>query len=229
MHGDVQADRLAKPRRPLGAEGFGPLQHVEGGVERLARGHDLVDQAPRRRVRRGHRTAREQEFQRDLVRQLLHDPERPAGAGHQAALHLRQADVRGLDGDREVAREQQLGAAAEGVAVHRGDRRLRGEVVDEPREAQLLPARRQDQLTPGDRLEVRAGAERLVPRPGEHERPDLGIGLRLLDRIGHPVAHVHVDAVPHLGAVQRHDEDVTALFDEDLVAHAHPACFRIRP
>jgi hypothetical protein len=34
MHGDVQADRLAEPRRPLGAQALGPLQHVEGGIER---------------------------------------------------------------------------------------------------------------------------------------------------------------------------------------------------
>ena len=67
-------------------------------------------------------------------------------AGDQAALHLGQAQIGRLDGDGEVAGEQQLGAAAEGVAVDRGDRRLGREVVDEPREAEALAPRGQDQL-----------------------------------------------------------------------------------
>src|SRR6266699_3713474 len=96
-----------------------------------------------------------------------------AGPRHEADVHLRLPELRAFRGDPEVACDGELQAAAEAVAVDRGDRRLReirqaaedflgaaGELPDLERLRDVA-----------ERRQVGAGAERPVAGPGDDDAP----------------------------------------------------------
>ena len=106
-------------------------------------------------------------------------PLRAAGAGNDPEVHLGLTDLRGGDSDAVVARHGELEAAAERVAVNRGDERLAGVFqLFQPRVHRLRPLdgllARLQLLEDGD---VRAGDER---RAGADQ--DDGVGGRIAGR-----------------------------------------------
>ena len=137
-----------RPRRPGTTRFTRPSCERAVGVDRVA----------------GHR-----ELERDRERHALREPDQPAGGGHQPALHLGDAEPRGVGRDDEVARQHDLEAAGERGAVDRGDDRLRE--VARRRCPRSRPSRsRCRRARPWrDDLEVGAGREHLA-RAGEHDR-----------------------------------------------------------
>ena len=125
---------------------------LDFGVELLGR-HDLVDEPHRERL--GRRVAPAQEP--DLARPLLADEPRQIGGApariDRADLGADLAELRLLRRDRQVAHGRQHIAAADRIALHRGDDRLAG-VAD--RAVQFLD-RQPDEAAP-------AIAARSMPR-----------------------------------------------------------------
>src|SRR5579875_2741149 len=128
-----------------------------------------------------------------------------AAAGHQPDRHLGQAEDRGLAGHDQVAAQRELAPAAERVAAHRGDGRLRQRQHRAERGAEHLPVAQQVRVGhPGPLLEVRAGAERPVPRGGQHRGADPGVGGDPGAGIGELAGHRGADRVHRLRPAQ-HD------------------------
>jgi len=139
--------------RAVGSDGAGKLERAR---ERLPVVDEPVDQAELARPLGGDGLAGQGHLHRLVVRQ----PQQPASGSDEAALDLRQPELRAAGGGDEVARQDDLEAAGERVALDNGDERLAGERLGEPREAATLDLGR---LAPRERLEVHAGAERAAP------------------------------------------------------------------
>ena len=160
--------------------------------------------------------------EQQLLRRL-----RPATHGKSSATapepnsDFRRAELRRLRGHGHIARKRQLERAADAVAVHRGDRRLRAmpEAHDEDRNPpRASPAIRGSAL-PGRRrscLEVEAGGER-TPRASHHDGRNAIV--RLERRKGlHRFAHeLTVESVQYLGPVECEHGDAVGDFDVERV------------
>src|SRR5690606_38181098 len=90
-----------------------------------------------------------------LVRQRFGQSEQSSGGGHQAAFHLRQAELRIASGDDQVAAEGQLETARQRPPLDRGDQRLLRWSLGQTTEP---PPRQRGTLAPGERLQVHSGA-----------------------------------------------------------------------
>src|SRR5215207_923232 len=158
----------------------------QGGVlgDQLVVGHHLVDEAELPGLLRA-----------EVVGGEGH-PGHPAAADHvdaaghrdggeQAVVHLAEAEARLLGGDDEVARQRDLGAEAEGVAVHRGDDDL-GHPLDGLERRVGLPDEpiAVAHAVEGHPAEVGAGREGLAVAAGEDDGADLVVALERGDRLG---------------------------------------------
>ncbi len=137
-----------------------------------------------------------------------------ARAREDADPDLREAEHGALVGDSEVGRERELEAAAEAVAVDRGERRLRQRrelLVDVSRLAVVA----QDRLrvAVGELGDVGAGGERAA-RSGDHDgaaRPHVVGG----ERVAQLALHRGRDRVQLLVAVELDHRDRAVAFDCD--------------
>ena len=119
----------------------------------------LVEEAGLGQHRRRHRGAGDDQVERGLQAEHARNPLRPAGAGNQADLHLRQRDLRRRRGDAIVAAQGELEAAAHRHPVDGGDDRLLAplDLADHREEVGLLQRFRRAQL-----VDVCAGGEGLA-------------------------------------------------------------------
>ena len=101
-------------------------------------------------------------------------------------------------GDAQVAPQRELEAAGEAVAGDGGDRGLGG---DEAREAERAAGRVGVERL--DRLQVGAGAERLVARAREDEDRGVIVGLEAVEGVEQGLRRVAVDGVVPLRPVDR--------------------------
>ena len=85
---------------------------------------DAIDEADAQRFVGGNHFAGKNHFVRHTLAAQAREPLRAAVAGHDAELHFRLAESRGLAGDAHGAGQRELAAAAEREAVDRRDRRL---------------------------------------------------------------------------------------------------------
>ena len=159
--------------------GGDPAGQRERRRDDLGGRHDVVDQAPLAGGGRVDRVAGEGELRRQLDRDLPLQADHSPGGGDQAALDLRQAEGSLLRGDDQVAGERDLGAAAHGVPVDRGDQGLADPVLGQAGEPPLRVGGRGDDAARGDLLEIGAGAEGPA-RAGDDDRPHLVVGRRAL-------------------------------------------------
>ena len=184
-----------------------------------SRPDDVIDDAGGERLRRGDRLAVGAHLERHLRAGETRQPLRAAGAGNDAEHHFGLADPGVLGRDAEVAGLRDLEAAAERVAVNRGDERLGGVLDALEQRVRALGARHRigRRLQQVERLDVRAGDER---RAGADEHDRLGgrIGDAALDRL--------VDLSPDLGRQRVHRRVVDG-HDGDAVFHFVPN--EIRP
>jgi hypothetical protein len=126
-----------------------------------------------------------------------------AGAGEEAELHFRNAELRGRYGDPIVAGERDLEAAAECGAVDRGDDRL-GAILDHVYD--LRQHRLGKSLGRVELADVRAGEEGL-PFRDDHHGLHRRVGIRFLDAAHQPLAHGVAKRV-HGRVVRGDDKDV---------------------
>ncbi|MNZ84748.1 hypothetical protein D3C78_1035140 [compost metagenome] len=177
-------DRL-HGQRAVGGDGF---SQCHGGRQQLLAAHQVADQADalgflRIDARTGqghlHRVGR-----RNGAQQVLHTTHR-RDARH---LGFRQREGRALGGDAQVALQRQFQAAAQAVAIDRGDHRLpdlQVVEVDQAGVATLLRLRFQALQRTADetagrrhgRLEIGTGAERALAAAGKHDGAHLVIVL----------------------------------------------------
>jgi hypothetical protein len=138
---------------------------------------------------------------------------------------LGRSEARVVGRHRHVAGAQQSEPARERMAVHAGEDRQRAfldllEQVDHvvPRPGEVDVERR----TLDVRLEVGAGAERLLAGPGQHDRPRPRVGGRGSDPASDGRDHRLVDRVAPLGAIEGDPLHRTTPLDEHRLGHAAP-------
>src|SRR5262245_59212363 len=215
-------------QRPLAALVDGSLRRAHGerpvrrdlrrhrghALGERGRGHDLVHEPDARGLLGADASTREDQLLRaraaDQPRQALS----AAGARDDRERHFREPELRVRRRDAQVAREQQLGAAAERDAVHGRDRRHRERLhlvhqrADRLDEARHLLERHRRAL-----LEIGARAERLLAGAGDHD----GAHGALLREGGDVRAHlrerVEREAVRDVGPVDRQPRDRALSFE----------------
>ena len=133
-----------------------------------------------------------------------------AAAGHDAERNLGQRKARGLGGVKEIATARDLAAAAIGRTIDGADDRNRA--VDQrphhPLEDDML-ARPRLVGHAAALLQVAAGAERLVARPGQNDAAQaFGIERDVLEAAHEIEAHLGVEGVGGVRPVQPDNRDV---------------------
>ncbi len=150
----------------------------------------------------------------------------PAHRGDQPDLDLGQRELRLLLGHDQVAGQGELEAAAEGVAVERGDDRF----VDRAARGESAEAGlRHPQRSAGGGVEqVVARTERtasiVARRTGDDRDPEVAVGEVGVEDVGELLAGVGGQRVAHLRSVDRDLEDVPVAAHLDelvVVAEAH--------
>ena len=198
--------------RDLGGDA---LRLLEPGLLR----HDARDEPERERLLGAEEAAGEDHVHRHRLADRPRQALRAAGAGDEAELDLRLAELRRLRGDDHVAEHRQLAAAAEAVAGDRRDDRR----PDLPDRVPALQARRSDgvdRARRGQLADVGAGREGALAA-AEDDAAHRLVGVQLLER-GDDLAHQLVgERVQRLGAVHQDDADRAVPLDDDelLVAH----------
>jgi hypothetical protein len=208
---------VAEPHqdRALGGELGRPLG--DGGVE-LVRRHDLVGEPVLDRHLPAQPLAQEDHLVDLLARNVAVD-DRHDHVGEDADVDLRRAEGGTLLGDQQVAGEGEAEAAGQHVAVGRAERGLaeprhQPEVLEEEVRGEVFFDQRG---VGGEPAEVGAGAEHLVPRPGEDDRADLGVGFRRPHRVEEVGEHLPAEHVALVRVVERHRSDAVGDLVEDLL------------
>ena len=158
--------------------------------ERLAGFGHHVDEAPRLTLFGGEAVTGQREFECLLVRNALLQAQQPAARGHQAALDLGDAELRGARRHDQVGGEHDLGAAGQRVALDRGDQRLARRPLGEAD----APAGNRDDLTGGEGLQVHARAE-VAARAGDHRDRQVRAVVEFVDRVGEALTDREVHRV----------------------------------
>src|SRR5262245_10185210 len=176
-------DEPGRDRRALGDE----AGKRRGLVGRLAFFRTLVCSCGRYALLRGDLRAEDQELERLRAADQPWHPLRAAEAGRDPEVRLGLPHPRALFEEPEVAGHRDLAAAAERVAVDRGDDGL-GEPLDLPHHAVTEADEGVDVVAGEGRAEVGAGAEDAVARPGDDDRVHRVVALHRVER-GVEVAH----------------------------------------
>ena len=192
---------------------LGQRRHFGGQVRRR---HDAVDEPETMRLLRADLLAGQKELERPAGADKTRQPLRAAVAGDEPEVDLRLAELRRVGGDAQRARHRQLAAAAERVAVDRGDRGL-AELLDEiedllAAERVLAPARR---TLLGQLVDVGAGHERLLARAGDDHHADGVIGFEHLERLAQFVERPQAQGVEDARTIDRHPRDGIVALDEE--------------
>lgn len=176
------------------------------------------------RLPRAHALAQDGEALRlGRSRELHQAVDRAPGERH-AEAHLGEADERVLRGDAPVAGERERAAAADRVALDRGERHLRdrlprrAQAVAGVRDAALLGERLRAHVPASGLAQIGAGAE--VVRPaGEDDRAHLVAQVALEGELGELVHQRERERVALARSVQPHDEDAVARFEQEVLVH----------
>jgi len=157
--------------------------------------------------------------QRDLHGQVVRDPrgqpQQAAGAGHQTALDLGQAEFSLLAGHHQVAGQHQLKAPCQRVALHRRDDRLDRRLLRDTAESPPGHNRR----VPGqEALQVHASAE-VAARSGQDQDAHFTAGVQLIDRSGHAAGDRAVHGVARLRPVDGDDGNAVTDLGQDWLRH----------
>ena len=166
-----------------------PVGELRAGDRDVAL-HDLVDQPEVQRLLGRNRLAACDQVERALHPDQTRQALRAVGAGEQAQLHLRQAELRSGNRAAKMTGKRQLQPAAQREAVDRRDDRL-GHGVEVPGEHRQ---RREPHRRWLAKLrDVRAAGEG-PPAAQEQEGPDRRVVFALLDRVQDSLQHTFADA-----------------------------------
>ncbi len=145
------------------------------------------------------KVAGQHQHQRLVLADGAQQPLRAASARHQAELDLRLAELRGSRGHDDVGMHGKLAAAAERIALHRGDDGLRAAGYHVPVTMRLL-REHVGRAELFERLDVGAGGE--IPAPAaDDDRADLWVFGKAGDRRRELFADFEIDGVARLGAI----------------------------
>ncbi len=202
-----------------GVDGRGGERGDRGGglqrlVDQFVGRHDARDEAGALGFGGVHHAAGQHHLHRLGLADEAGQALRAAGAGDDAELDLRLAELRRVGGEDEVAHHRQFAAAAQREAGDRRDHRL-------ARARDVLPAR--DEVAEEDvgeglvlhLLDVGAGGEGLL-RAGEHHGADRRIGLEALERLVEVVDQRAVQRVERLRPVETDEADAAVSLDENV-------------
>src|SRR5690606_30391320 len=134
-------------------------------------------------------------------------------------LHFRQPEAGLAAGDSHVAHGQQAHAARHASAVDARDERygtglrLAKDIGEGGAGFRII------ELERGTGLQVGARAKGGVARAGDHQRPDVAIGIGLVDGVEQALYDVLIDGVASLGPVDGGPHDVVAGVDNEFVVH----------
>jgi len=143
---------------------------------------------------------------RDQTRQAL-----CAAASRQPSeAHLAEAELRVLGRDADVAGERLFEPAAVGVAIDRGDDRLRQLEHRSVGGARVFAPGSFDVV----RLDIAAGAERAVAGAGEDCHAEITVGLELRPDFREAAVGLEVARVQALGPIDRDIGDGAFLFED---------------
>jgi hypothetical protein len=158
----------------------------------------------------------------DHIDQVLHR----GGAVAEAHLRRRDAELRVVGGDAEVAQHRDVHAAAQAVAADHGDQRLvaAGELRRRAlRQLFVALHRFRARALLLELRDVGARHERLVARAGEHDDPNLGIGLVLRKNLRNRFPHVDRHGVAPLRVVEDEPAHRAFLLRDDPLGQFHGA------
>ena len=172
---------------------------------------------------RRHPTAEKQHLHGHVIGQAPGDALNGAGVGDDAERQLGQGEGGMFGGDDQVAGDRQFHSAADGEPVDRRDHRLvEVPALGQPGEAAgsvlVLPPFVEPGVAAVDRLEVPAGREDPLARPGHDADAQLRVVAQLVDGLAQQPAGRVVDGVD-LGPVQRDLENRPAPYDLHLFRH----------
>src|ERR1700694_106545 len=203
-----------RERRFFGQLPGGPLRDFDRHLGR----HDLVDETQLVGAPRRHRRARQHRLHGGVLSRRARPALRAAGARDDAEIDLRLSESRGVAGNDQVAHQRELAAAAQGVAVQRGDQRL-AERGDACPPAGLVAAKLVDGGLVGHVADVRPGGEHLPPAR-EHHGTDSVVRVEL-DQCDIDLAdEIRAEGVQDLRPVQRDGRDRGLDVNQDvLVSH----------
>ena len=177
---------------------------------------DAVDEPDLKRLLGRQQLRLEDQLERPRRPDRAREPLRPAGPRHHAERHLRQPDRACVVGDvAEVAREGELAADAQRLAVDRRDHGL------------VQPLDHAEERV--ERLEVEDPAELRPAQPSTRSGHPGDAGHRAIGRSCEPRRHLHrrlLGVGEHLGDVVVRDEQVVRLAGEDDRADRAVLCER---
>src|SRR5262249_1350592 len=193
-----------------------------GGAERVGR-DALRHEAERKRLFGADAAAAHDHVLRPSEPDQPREALRAAAARDHAEPHLGERELGAVRGEAEVARERELEADAEHVAVERRDDGLRaalgrGHVPGEPRQLRRRPLE--------EHADVAAGRERLAGA-AEHDCAHPVVAAELVEYPRELLACVHRDAVELPGHVERDGRDPLGDLDAEPVV-GHVAIFSVR-
>ena len=214
--------RRLQGQRGVGGDGPRQLQRL---VHQPVAGHDLVDQADLVGPLGRDVVAGQQHLHADGVGEEA-GKYLGGGAAGDAPLDLAHAEDGLLGGDAHVGGHDQAEALAQGQAVDRGDDgfpHVDLPVVQEPGDAPLERAHHGAGL--GHLLEVGAGAEGPVARPGDDGDAEAVICHEIYPRLLQRLIHAAAEGVAGLGPVDGdHGDAVVSLLVQDgcvgIVGHS---------
>ncbi len=210
----------AQRRRILRQQDLGEFGHP---LLQARQRHGLVDEPDRRRfpaVERlaGHGVVEEIAPAEDRRRRLQH-----VAGGNDAPIDLRQAEIRFLGGDCQVAGDHRIERPAEAPAIDHCNGRL--EEIAEPAPLPRRAGTGEDgpllhrQRIAGAKELAQIHAARIgVARPGQHQHADPIVGLERIEHLQHFLAQFGIDGVALFRPVERHPGDAVRDLDENGLA-----------
>src|SRR5262249_34936462 len=146
---------------------------------------NVIDDAHLLRLFEGEGVARDHQLNRLALADDAAQALRASGSGEHTEVDLRQPDLPGVAaGNTNVRRHGDLQAAAHAVAVERGDHQLGRVLQPEQRligmQAEIVF---EGWIDAGQHLDVGAGGEKFVARPGQEQDVDVVVHARLQDAL----------------------------------------------
>src|SRR5439155_1272701 len=195
-----------------------------GGGEMIARRHDLVHEAERKRLRSRDHAARHDELLRLRIADGADEPGRAAHVGDETEPDLGQAELAVAGRDPQVERERELESESGHVAMEGADDGLLDRLEARQRRLHLAYDRAEGRarlaLDVGrEHAEIDASREH-PPLAVDDHGPYIPVALGGGHRVDEGKEHLAVDGVPLLGPVEADVEDrVLAARDDEGAAH----------
>jgi len=190
---------------------------VERRRQRLAFGHDAIDQADLGCPVGVDRISGQEQLESQRQRQAPRQQQRAPGRGHQRPLDLRHPEASRPRRDDQVAGQHELEASRECPALDGREQRLPRRGFGDAAETATFEV---GGFTVEESLEIHPGRERATGA-SENRGPQLVVRVQLIGRVSKALGDGPVERVPRVRAIDRdHQHRVATLGDNLLCCHA---------